>query len=291
MRDTNGFIRNLGGAAFAILLLLSGGATWAAAGVSTQEGIVGLTYVASTNTLLKASHHALYASGDEGMSWRQIAVPVPKDSQIVSLAASPTAKNGVMYVAGPGVGVLRSEDAGKSWVDRNEGLPTHDVIAIAAHTTEPDTVYAIVQNSGVYRSQDGGKNWRLMDRPLKTGVHQLIHSNMAGSMQTGWLFAATDKGVRRAMDCFCLWQDAGKLGTSARSIAYDPQRPEHILVAADQAIFRSTDGGESWTEVKSPAAHIAALAFAPGSALFATTAEGRLFRSVDAGQTWNQVNA
>src|SRR5260370_2025760 len=96
-----------------------------------------------------------------------------------------------------------------AWVERTEGLPGLDVIAVADHATHPDTIYAIVEERGIYRSQDAGKSWRMMDRGPRDGLVQLIHSDMPGSMQSGWLFAATSSGVRRIMDCFCLWQDAG----------------------------------------------------------------------------------
>lgn len=266
-------------AALLIALLFGTGAARAAADEPTGQGVVALAYDSATDILLKAYPHALYRSDDDGKSWRKIAIPALERGDIASVAASPAVK-GVMYVTGPGLGVLRTANGGKTWVERGQALPKHTVIAIAAHTTQPGTVYAVVQDSGAYRSQDGGKTWRLMDRSVKAGVRQLIHSNMAGSMQTGWLFAATPKGVRRVMDCFCLWQDAGKLGTPARSIAYDPRQPAHLFVATEKGLFRSTDGGENWVRMNSPGAKIAALAFSPSGILFAISEDGSLFRSI-----------
>jgi photosystem II stability/assembly factor-like uncharacterized protein len=263
-------------------LVVGVGAAQAAADRPTEiRSVVALAYEPGQNVLLKAYPHALYATNDDGKNWRQIAIPALQAGEIASVAASPAA-NGVMYVAGPGLGVLRSEDDGKTWVARNDGLPTHDVIAVAAHTTQPDTLYSVVKESGVYRSQDGGKTWRLMDRSVKTGIRQLIHSNMAGSMQTGWLFAATRNGVRRAMDCFCLWQDAGKLGAPVRSIAYDPRQPKHMFAATGKGFFRSSDGGENWVQIMAPVSDIAALAIAPSGTLYAIGADGTLFRGADA---------
>lgn len=152
-------------------------------------------------------------------------------------------------------------------------------------------MYAVLKDQGVYRSQDAGKSWRLMERASQQGLRQLIHSNMAGSMQTGWLFAATAEGVRRAMDCFCLWQDAGKLGGQAYSVAYDPKQPEHLYVATQKGLFRSADGGEDWIEMKSPSADVIGIAFTASGALFAINAEGRLYKSDDQGGTWTQANA
>lgn len=288
MRDVNSFVRAACAIAVSFVLLLGVSAAWAGSALSSQEPIVGLTYAPGKHTLVKAYRHAVYASGDDGKNWQQLAIPELTKGEIASVAASPAAKKDSMYVAGPGLGILRTDDGGKTWIARNDGLPTRDVIAVAAHTTQPDTVYSVVKDSGVYRSEDGGKTWRLMDRSVKAGVHQLIHSNMAGSMQSGWLFAATENGVRRAMDCFCLWQDAGKLGASVRSIAYDPRQPEHIFAATEKGLFRSTDGGENWDQIMAPVSDITALAIAPSGALYVAGADGTMFRSADAARLGNR---
>lgn len=278
-------------AAGLIIALLSGAEVVIGRAAARQDGpIVALADDPGTNTLLKAYTRALYQSSDGGKSWQKLSIAFADDGQITSVAASPAGK-GATYVAGKGLGVLRTDDGGKTWVERNEGLPSPDVIAVAPHTTQPETVYVVVADHGVYRSQDGGKTWRLMDRGSQGGIRQLIHSDMAGSMQTGWLFAATPKGIRRSMDCFCLWQDAGKLGTEAYSVSYDPRQPEHIYAATEKGLFRSTDGGEDWVQISSPGRKVVAIVFARSGALYAMDENGTLFRSANGGGAWNQVNA
>jgi photosystem II stability/assembly factor-like uncharacterized protein len=276
-------------AALSIALLGTGAAQ--AADAHQQGGRpVALAFDAGTQSLLKAYPDGLYRSSDWGQSWQGISVASVGDGQIASIAASPAGK-GVIYAAGPGFGVVRSDDGGKTWAERNEGLPSHDVIAVAAHTTQPDTVYAFVTDKGIYRSQDAGKSWRLMDRGPRPDLSQLVHSDMAGSMQSGWLFAATPTGIRRIMDCFCLWQDAGGLGSGAYSVTYDPRQPDQLYTATEKGLFRSTDGGESWVQTSAPGGKVVALAFARSGTLFALNEDGTLFTSADQGATWKQVNA
>lgn len=283
-------LAKIGSVALLIALLFSAEAatrSWA----DEQDGnVVGLAYDPNTDGLLKAYAHALYRSTDQGKNWQKIAIAALKDGQISSFAVSPAGK-GIMYIAGIGVGVKRSDDGGKSWADRSGGLASRDVIAVAAHTTQPDTAYAVVKDGGIYRGQDGGQSWRLMDRTSQEGLRELIHSNMAGSMQTGWLFAATSKGVRRAMDCFCLWQTAGKLGGQAYAVTYDPRKPKHLYAATEKGLFSSPDGGEDWTRMKTPTSDIVALAFSRSGALFAINATGDLYDSTDGGTTWMKPNA
>lgn len=282
-------LRGIAATALAVVLLL-GAAAIRSASASEQDGaVVGLAYGPATDVLLKTSARALYRSADQGKSWQKIAIGSFGEGELSSVAPSPAGK-GIIYVAGPGLGVLRTDDGGKNWVERSDGLPSRDVIAVTAHTTQPDTVYAVVNGQGIYRSQDAGNTWRLMDRSSQQGLRQLIHSNMAGSMQTGWLFAATATGVRRSMDCFCLWQDAGKLASQAYGLAYDSSKPEHLYTATEKGLFRSADGGENWVEMKSPTPKVVGLAFTRSGALFAINADGDLYHSEDQGNNWTKVN-
>jgi photosystem II stability/assembly factor-like uncharacterized protein len=278
-------------AAAAALLLTAIFAIAPIASATAQGGaVVALAYDFAADRLLRATPDAVYQSSDEGRSWRPLPSSPMGEGRITSLATSPAGK-GVIYIAGSDFGVLRSGDGGQSWEARNVGFPSRDVVALAAHATQPDTVYAVVREQGVYRSQDSGKTWRLMDRGPQEDIRQLIHSNMAGSMQTGWLFAATPKGVRRIMDCFCLWQNAGKIAQQALSVTFDPKRPEHLAAATESGLVRSIDGGETWTQMTPLKLRAVALAFAPSGILFAIDAAGSLFRSADQGDTWTQVNA
>jgi photosystem II stability/assembly factor-like uncharacterized protein len=291
MNRPSNFPRGLASIALVIALLFITEPTSAAENTNHQDGsVVALAYAPGTDMLLKAYAHALYRSPNSGQTWEKIEIPELRDGQLASAAASSAAK-GVIYVAGPGLGLLRTDDGGKTWVDRSKGLPSRSVIAVAAHTTQPDTVYAVVKDQGIYRSQDTGQNWRLMDRGLRDGLRQLVHSDMPGSMQTGWLFAATVKGVRRIMDCFCLWQNAGKLDTQAYGITYEPKEPKHLYVATAKGLFRSLDGGQNWVGIASPSSNIVALAYMPAGVLFVIDADGTLFDSTDDGESWKQPHA
>jgi photosystem II stability/assembly factor-like uncharacterized protein len=291
MSPLNKFVRGLGPIALMVALLFITHPSSAAENRNARYGsVVALAYAPGTHMLVKAYSRALYRSPDGGQSWEKINVPGLIEGQISSVTASSAAKN-VMYVAGPGLGLLRTGDGGKTWVDRSHGLPSRHVIAVAAHTTQPDTVYAVVKDQGVYRSQDAGQSWRLMDRTAQPGLRQLIHSNMPGSMRTGWLFAATAKGVRRIMDCFCLWQTAGRLDSQAYAVTYEPKQPKHLYAATAKGLFRSADGGQNWVAITSPNSNIVALAYTPAGVLFAIAADGTLYESANEGNTWKQPHA
>src|ERR671935_187577 len=77
------------------------------------------------------------------------------------------------------VGMHRSDDAGHSWTEITEGLPTEFGFAAAVHPHDRDTFYVIPLDPGhgrvmpegkatVWRTQDAGSSWQ----PLRNGLPQ-----------------------------------------------------------------------------------------------------------------------
>ncbi|MBI5835395.1 MAG: hypothetical protein HZB16_24085 [Armatimonadetes bacterium] len=128
-----------------------------------------------------------------------------------SSAFHPT-QNGTVYMGGDVTGVYKSVDHGKSWRLVNNGLVDYGVFSLACDRTAPDTVYAATAG-GLCKSTDGAKTWQLLP---KTGPRDL--------------------------------RITGEKGKSTRCIAVDP-RDGKVLYAGSPAgkIYRSGDGGESWT--------------------------------------------
>ncbi|MDE2289936.1 MAG: hypothetical protein KGK15_16870 [Burkholderiales bacterium] len=257
------------------------------AATATNSPIVALGFDATNHLLLKADAKALYRSADGGRYWARIALP-RGDGRIAAISTS-ARKAGRLYVGGPGLGILRSDDGGRHWRSLDKGLPTRNVVALAAHADEARTVYAYVAGQGIFRSQDDGLHWRLMDRGPREPILRFVHSNMPGSMQTGWLFAATSNGVARSMDCFCGWRRAGTLTGEVTAIAYDPRQPKDVYAATGKTLLLSTNGGEQWTSLNSPGPAITALLVTPDGTLYAG-ADGLLFRSDDRAKTWERVH-
>ena len=61
-----------------------------------------------------------------------------------------------LYLAGPGLGIWRYDEASKRWQSLNDTLPDLGVTAIAAHATQAKTLYAYLGASGMFRSRNGG---------------------------------------------------------------------------------------------------------------------------------------
>lgn len=198
-----------------------------------------------------------------------------------------TGADGKIYLGGPGVGVRVYNSASQSWQSLNDTLPDLDVSAIAAHTTQSETLYAYMPEKGMFRSRDGGAKWVKVDGGPREPVQAFLHSGMPGSMETGWLFAGTTRGVARSMDCFCFWGDAGDLRGTVTAITFNPDQPENVYAVIDGEIHHSHDGGETWEAQETPEA-VTALTFSQERRLIAGTASGKLLAADSAGD-WAPV--
>ena len=115
------------------------------------------------------------------------------------------------------VGMHRSDDAGQSWVEITEGLPTEFGFAAAAHPHDRDTFYVIPLDPGhtrcmpdgqaaVWRTRDAGSTWQRLDRglPQENAHLGVLRQGMTGDTydvpgyyfgtSTGQVFASADDG-------------------------------------------------------------------------------------------------
>jgi photosystem II stability/assembly factor-like uncharacterized protein len=272
------------GHALAVAALLLGGAPAVQAADLPEGQVVALSERAG-GRLITAYPHALYEI--DARAGKTTGIPLPAPVNRISAA---TANGGRIYIAGGGAGVWRTDDEGRSWTARTSGLPGRDVAALASHASQDDTLYAYLPGEGIYRTEDAGGNWQLMDAGPEGITGGLIHSDMPDSMQTGWLFVATAKGVSRSMDCFCLWRNAGSLPGEAAALSFDPREPAHIYAATRDGIFRSMNGGEDWEQTGAPGFSATALAVTEAGELVAGGAGGELYLSRDAGTSWERVD-
>jgi photosystem II stability/assembly factor-like uncharacterized protein len=170
--------------------------------VDARQPALSLAVDPSDGSLLKVGA-GVFRSADQGQTWSALPVPAALQPRALQQIETTTAAPGTLLAAGRGAGVVRSDDAGQTWSAIDGGLPSKDVAAFAVHSFHPGTLYAWIDRQGVFRTDDGGGTWEKMDDgPPGTQVIGLAHSTLAGSMNTGWLYASTSAGPYISMDCF-----------------------------------------------------------------------------------------
>jgi photosystem II stability/assembly factor-like uncharacterized protein len=92
-----------------------------------------------------------------------------------------------------------------------------------------------------------------------------------------------------------VWTSLGPAGGDIRALVISSSRPATLFAGTSNGgVFRSTNGGGSWTAVNTgmTSTAVQALAIDPASptTLFAGTSGGGVFKSIDGGENWTAVN-
>jgi photosystem II stability/assembly factor-like uncharacterized protein len=175
-------------------------------------------------------------------------------------------------------------------------------IAIDPRNASDQVVYAAFNDGGIWKTADGGANWQPKTdtmQSLSMGAVALDPSNPSivyagtGNLFNNGYFKGI--GVYRSIDGGDTWSTvAGDTTLNGLGInkMVMPAR-DTLLVATNGGLFRSTNAGQTFTEVSvggSTGAYISDLDLDtqdPANTVYAARSGAGIFRSTDAGQTFN----
>jgi photosystem II stability/assembly factor-like uncharacterized protein len=293
--------------------------------VSRVAGVPGDPLVAYAAT----ASGGVWKTTDGGIRWEPIFDDQPTSS-IGSVAVAPSDPN-VVYVGSgeanirgnvaEGNGIYRSTDAGKTWT--HVWTQLGQIGTMAVHPANPDVAFAAVlgrpfgpnPERGVYRTTDGGATWErvlFVDRDTGASDVALDPTNprivFAGTWQARrrpWELTSggPGSGLWVSRDGGDTWKRLageglpegiwGKVG-----VAVAPSRPSRVwaLIEADKGgLFRSDDGGRSWTRasrhhaIRQRAWYYTTLTVDPQNPDVVWFPQVPLLRTTDAGKTIKRV--
>ncbi len=227
----------------------------------------------------------LFASDDGGESWSPIealnehatrSAWAPGAGGLCAHALLVDPKNTDRVWCGiSAVGVFRTEDGGRSWHPKNQGIPQvledkdHKDVGYCVHglIADPDDANTIYrrEHNGMFRSRDGGDSWERIENGLPN-----------------WF------GFPIAMD------------RRTRTIFVHPMESDEYRMPADGKfrMYRSRDGGDSWEPLTDGLPQQGAYMGVLRSALdcdqldpcgvYVGTTAGTVYASNNAGDSWTQ---
>ncbi len=266
----------------------------------------------------------------KGMTWRNIGPT--RGGRSLGSAGSPTRKQ-EYYFGAVGGGLWKTVDGGMTWNPVTDGqLRSSSVGAVAVAESNPDVVYIgtgetqfrgnIMQGDGVYKTIDAGKTWKNIGLTNTQAIARVrIHPTNPDIVYVAALGHPygpnEERGIFRTTDGGKTWKKVLYKGdkAGAADIIIDRTNPKVLYASiwevyrtpwkmwgggGASGLFKSTDGGDSWTELTRkpgmPKGTVGKIGVTvspadPNRVWAVVEAEdGGVYRSDDAGMTWKHVN-
>jgi photosystem II stability/assembly factor-like uncharacterized protein len=264
-----------------------------------------------------------------GLKWRMVG---PHRAGRVNAVSGVPGQPNTFYFGSVGGGVWKTTNAGRTWMPVFDANHVASIGAIGVAPSNPDIVYvgtgeadmrdSIGYGDGMYKSTDAGRTWRHLGLASTRQIGKVIvdprDPNLVYVAVLGHAYGPSqDRGVYRSRDGGATWQKIlfkGD-GVGAIDLAFDPsdartiyaalwavRRPPWFIYAPANGpgggLFKSTDGGDTWTQLTSglPTEGLGRIGIGISPAnprrvyAIVDAKEGGLFRSEDAGATWAKVS-
>ena len=270
------------------------------------------------------------APNTNAMIWRFIGPMAGTRGSVV--LGHPT-ETSVFYHGASG-GLWKTPDAGQTWIPVGDGqFGTSSVGAMEISLSNPDIMYVgmgepqmrnnVSWGDGVYKSVDGGETWTHLGLAETHHIAQIrIHPNDPDIVYLaayGHAFGPNpERGVYRTTDGGKSWQKVLFKSETAGAIdlVMNPTNPDELFASiweferkawgpktggAESGLWKSTDGGDTWTEItrneglpEGRHGRIGVtMSAADGDRVYAlidSETRSGLYRSDDLGETWAFVS-
>ncbi|MCA9738559.1 MAG: glycosyl hydrolase, partial [Gemmatimonadetes bacterium] len=266
------------------------------------------------------------------VTWRMVGPT--RGGRVLAVAGDPT-DDFTYYQGTAGGGVWKTTDGGLNWANISDGFfQTGSVGAIELAPSNSDVVYvgmgeACIRGNasigdGVYRSDDAGRTWRHLGLEATSQIARVrVHPSnpdlvYVAALGTPW-GPSPDRGVYRSRDGGATWQKIlfRDEDTGAIDLIMDPSNPDVLYASLLElrrypwgftsagpgtGLFKSTDGGDTWTELTDRPGLPDGLKGRIGIAVSpvqpqrvwaiidAELGKKGVFRSEDGGATWTRTN-
>lgn len=227
-----------------------------------------------------ATHTGLFRAGDGETEARRVAGRY-QDTMGFAIAGSdrfvgsghPDAREALP----PFLGLIETEDAGKTWKPRSlQGKMDFHVLEAAGRRLYGSGTDFRSREERLLSSGDGGRTWRRLRFP------QAVLDLAVDPRDAETLVVSSPSALRRSEDGGRRWQ---RLRGAPGLVAW-PQAQRLYAVGAGGVVRLSSDGGGRWREVGQVGGEPTALHGTPRGELLVALEGGVIKRSVDEGRSW-----
>ncbi len=240
----------------------------------------------------------------------------------------------LFYFGATGGGVWKTMDGGRSWENISDGFFGGSIGAVEVAKSDPNVIYVgggektlrgnVSSGYGIWKTVDAGKTWQSVGLKNSRHVPRIrIHPNDPNIVYAAVLGdiykPSQERGIYKSMDGGATWRKTLFVNDQAGAVdlVLDPTNPRIMYASTwrakrtpyslssggdGSALWKSTDSGESWTEISKNEGFpkdtlgIIGVAVSPKNsqrvwAIVENKEKGGLYRSDDGGKKWTVVNA
>jgi photosystem II stability/assembly factor-like uncharacterized protein len=252
----------------------------------------------------KAAPVHVYKTSNGGQTWSLLSTIPNADSSVHDLAVDPV--NPSVIYASEHSGIYKTRDAGLTWDFYPFGSSGAYRGEIAICQGNPDLIYisgrygfsSYKSSMAVLKSTDGGQTWSTKPTPStpdygedlslaldpnNPNVIYLGGSEYDGSSLHGHIYKSTDGGGN--------WTDITGIvqGYYVYALTLDPLNPSRVYAGTDSGVYRSADGGLSWSPNSDPALAYELVVDPSNSSTIYAGAVDKCYKSVDYGESWTST--
>ncbi|HMD49104.1 MAG TPA: SBBP repeat-containing protein, partial [Bryobacteraceae bacterium] len=202
----------------------------------------------SSTTVYAGTAQSLYVSTDGAMSWHAATNGISGQG-IASIAPSRTQPGTVFVSVQNPPAVFRSADSGQTWTMLTFPVTLQGPVDPILFTSTGAIIAATYE--GIMISNDGGNTWT-PGASVHTGNNQGLAISL--NSNTLYVFDAASSQLERSTDGGLTFNPvpiSAKLSFLTR-IAVDPKNPSTVYAADYNLLYRSTDSGQTWSQLSPP---------------------------------------
>lgn len=218
--------------------------------------------MSTPKTLLVATDgQAVLRSHDDGATWRRIKVDQDLEFDDTVRCLLPDPRTPQAVYGGAETGLFRSDDCGTTWHRIDCVLNSYAVWRLVADVRNPNIMYAGTGSPSraiFFRSSDSGRHWERtslemppkclgVSRPrmLAIAIDPADAHDVWVGVEEGGLFRTRDGGDSwKRIDAD---RPEGIRNSDVHSVVILPGPPKTVLVMVVNAVYSSTDDGETWS--------------------------------------------